>query len=303
MDVSGLALAQTLINGALLGCLFGSMAVGLTIKWGLLGIADFFHISLTLLGAYLTYTLVSTLAMHPLLTVLITAPCFFVVGLLTQVFFEKIRAELFTTLLITFGLFIVAESAMSLVWSADLLTMRQYLPPWMTDNVRLPGGQLAVTVVDLMALVVAVLVVGLSWFMLYRTRNGRALKAMRHDRAIAQVFGVRLVPLAVVVSGLAAASTALTGLVVAVRMPINPQLPLHWLGIVVVSALLGGLGRPVGALVAAVVLMMIQNVWSLFFSPSWAPAIAFGVLGLYLALAPATELVRTQMRRLQEGVA
>jgi branched-chain amino acid transport system permease protein len=65
--------------------------------------------------------------------------------------------------------------------------------------------------------------------------------------------------------------------------------------VVVVATMLGGLGRPIGALVAAVVVMMIQNAWSLWFPPQWSPAVAFGVLFLYLAGQPALRIVRESM--------
>lgn len=297
MSISTLALAQTLLNGLFMGCLFGTIALGLTMKWGHLGVPDFFHLSLTLVGAYLTYTMVTELLWSPFLTLVVTIPVFFVLGVGVQWFFHVIKAEPFTSLLLTFALFIVAESVVSMIWSPDLLSLRSWLSDGLTQSNKV--GSLSVAPIDVVALVVAVVLVGASAFGLHRTRWGRAVQAMRQDGAIAETLGVRILPITLVVSGLAAASAAIAGMVVSMKMPLSPGLPLNWIGIVVVASLLGGLGRPLGALIAAIALMMIQNTWSLYFPPQWSPAVTFGLLFAFLALQPITRLVR---ERLSSGV-
>lgn len=147
-------------------------------------------------------------------------------------------------------------------------------------------------------MVFAIVLVGASAFALHHTRWGRAVQAMRQDGQVAETFGVKILPIALMISGLAAASAAAAGMVVALKMPLTPGLPLHWIGIVVVATLLGGLGRPLGALVAAIVLMVITNAWSLWFPPQWAPAVTFGMLFAFLALQP---LVRMARERFSSG--
>ncbi|WP_331772854.1 branched-chain amino acid ABC transporter permease (plasmid) [Embleya sp. NBC_00888] len=296
MSFSVIALVQTLLNGALLGCLFGTIALGMTIKWGYLGVADFFHLSLTLLGAYATYTLVTELRLDPFLSIALTVPLFFLVGVGVQRVFHLLNADPFTMLLLTFALFIVVQSTVSLVWSPDLLSLRPYLPDSFTGSLRLPGPfKLVVAPVDLVALAWAVGLVGATAYTLRRTRWGRALKAMRQDPAIAETLGVRVLPVALVVSGLAAATAALAGMVLALRMPLSPTLPLNWIGIVVVATLLGRLGNPLGALIAAAVLMMAQNAWSLWFPPQWAPAVTYGILFALLAAQPLARVARERL--------
>lgn len=298
MSVSTLALAQTLLNGVFLGCLFGAIALGLTMKWGHLGVPDFFHLSLTLLGAYLTYTMVTEWLWSPFLTLVVTVPTFFLLGVAVQWFFHVIKAEAFTSLLLTFALFIVTESIVSMIWSPDLLSLRRWLSEGLTQSTKV--GDLSVAPIDLVALVVALILVGAATFTLHRTRWGRAVQAMRQDGQVAEAFGVRILPIALVMSGLAAGSAAAAGMVVALKMPLTPGLPLHWIGVVVVASLLGGLGRPLGALIAAIVLMMIQNAWSLWFPPQWAPAVTFGLLFAFLAFQPLMRMVR---ERFTSGVA
>jgi branched-chain amino acid transport system permease protein len=293
MAVSTLALAQTLLNGLFMGCLFGSIALGLTMKWGHLGVPDFFHLSLTLLGAYLTYTLLTELLWSPFLTLLVTVPAFFLVGAVVQYFFHVIKAEAFTSLLLTFALFIAAEGVVSMIWSPDLRSMRSWLSDGLTESIRV--GSLSVSPIDLVAAAIAVITVGASALALHRTRWGRAVQAMRQDGPIAETLGVRILPITLVISGLAAASAAAAGMVVALKMPLSPGLPLNWVGTVVVATLLGGLGRPLGALFAAILLMMIQNAWSLWFPPEWSPAVTFGLLFAFLALQPLARLFRERL--------
>lgn len=296
MSISTLALAQTLLNAVFLGCLFGTIALGLTMKWGHLGVPDFFHLSLTLLGAYVTYTLVTEMLWSPFLTLLVTVPTFFVLGVAVQWFFHVIKAEAFTSLLLTFALFIVTESVVSMIWSPDLLSLRGWLSEGMTQSK--PVGELYIAPIDLIAMAFAIVLVGASAFALHHTRWGRAVQAMRQDGQVAETFGVKILPIALMISGLAAASAAAAGMVVALKMPLTPGLPLHWIGIVVVATLLGGLGRPLGALVAAIALMVITNAWSLWFPPQWAPAVTFGMLFAFLAVQP---LVRMARERFSSG--
>lgn len=293
MTVSTMALAQTLLNGVFIGCLFGAIALGLSMKWGHLGVPDFSHLSVTLLGAYVTYTLVTELLWSPFLTLAVTVPVFFLVGVGLQWFLHAIGAEAFTSLLITFALFIVAESVVSMVWSPDLLSLRPWLADDLTQSTQV--GSLAVAPIDVVALIVALVMVGGAAVALRYTRWGRAVQAMRQDAGVAETFGVRVLPISLVVSGLVASSAAASGMVVALKMPLAPGLPLNWIGVVVVASLLGGLGRPIGALVAAVVLMMVQNAWSLWFPPQWSPAVTFGLLFLFLALQPLTHAVRDRL--------
>ncbi|MFW6090720.1 MAG: branched-chain amino acid ABC transporter permease [Actinomycetota bacterium] len=296
MSADQLVLLQTVLSGIMLGCLFGSIAVGLTVKWGMLGIADFSHISLVLLGAYLTYTSVVEWGLPIAVPLVGMLPLFALIGVGLQWVFLRFGVRGFMSLLVTFGLFIVIESVVTLVWSADTLSLRPELPESLRRGIPLPGlAGASVLPAEVAALATAVVLVGGAAWLLRRTTFGRSVHAMRTDPAMAEVLGVRLTRTAMVVSGLAAATASVAGLVVAVRMPLTPQLPLEWLGVVVVAALLGGLGRPVGALVAAIALMVIQNIWSLYLQPSWAPVIAFGILFVYLAVQPAITSLR--MRR------
>jgi branched-chain amino acid transport system permease protein len=297
MSVSSFALFQTLLNGALLGCLFGTIALGLSVKWGYLGVADFFHLSLTLLGAYVTYSLVSEQLWDPFLTLVVTVPASFLIGVGVQWMLLILKADAFTSLLISFALFIITESAVSMIWSPDLLNLRPMLADNFTTSIRLPGplAKLAMQPVDLLAVICAMLLVGVSAFALSRTRSGRAIHAMRQDGEIARTLGVKVVPLTLAVSGFAATTAAVAGMVVALRMPLSPALPLQWIGVVVVATLLGGLGRPIGALVAAVMIMMVQNAWSLWFSPQWSPTVVFGVFFVFLATQPGLRLARESL--------
>lgn len=294
MSADQLVLLQTVLSGTLLGCLFGSMALGLTMKWGLLGIADFSHISLVLLGAYLTYTAMTDWGVGIGLVLLVMIPLFFVVGIATQWLFERFGVRDFMSLLVTFGLFIIIENVITLVWSADTLSLRPALPEVLSGSIRLPLRGTFVLPAEVAAFATAVLLVGGVAWSLRRTAFGRSVHAMEQDPAMAEVFGVRLSRTSMAVSGLAAATAAVAGVVVALRMPLTPQLPLSWLGTVVVATLLGGLGRPLGALLAAIALMVIQNVWSLYLPPSWAPVTAFVILFLFLALQPALASLRTR---------
>ena len=226
--------------------------------------------------------------MSPLVALIIIMPLMFVLGVAVQWLFLRFQVTTFTSLLLTFGLFIVLENLITFIWTADTITTRSVLSPALRKAIRFPAPfeRFFVLPPDLLAFTGAVaLSVGIYWLLHY-TAWGRAVRAMAEDPVMAQAFGVNYRREALVLSGLVTATAGIAGVLVAIKMPLFPSMALAWLGVVVAAVILGGLGNPIGALVAASLLIMIQNVWSVRMQPSWAPLIAFSLFIVYLIVQP-----------------
>jgi branched-chain amino acid transport system permease protein len=115
---------------------------------------------------------------------------------------------------------------------------------------------------------------------------------MAEDPVIARAYGVNYKRLALLLSGLATLTAGIAGVIIAIKMPLYPSLPLVWIGRVVAAVILGGLGNPIGAIVAASGLVVIENVWSLYQQPSLAPLISFSILVAVLVVQPAVRYRR-----------
>lgn len=296
---------QTAINGIMFGSLFGIIAMGLSLTWGILRIANFAHLSFALFSAYLSYTLTVEYGWDPLVTMIPIVPLMFLVGVAVQWVFMRFRVTTFTSLLLTFGLFIVMENLMSFIWTADTITSRRDISRVYTSAIRSPFPEpfdrfLALPP-DLIAFIAAIILGGGIFFLLRYTRWGRAVRAMAEDPVIAQAYGVNYTRSALLLSGLATATAGVAGVIIAIKMPLFPSLPITWIGRVVAAVILGGLGNPIGAIVAASGLVLVEGVWSLYQQPSLAPLISFSILIAVLILQPAVIFKRwRESRKIQQ---
>ena len=116
---SATLLGQSVVSGLLAGGLYGLLALGLSLSWGLLRLVNLAHFALALLGAYLTYQLGHVLHWAPWTAAVAIVPVFFVLGVLLHALFTRFRVTEFTSLLVTFGLAVILESVIQWFWTAD----------------------------------------------------------------------------------------------------------------------------------------------------------------------------------------
>ncbi len=303
MSTDQIIIVQSAINGIMAGSLFGIIAMGLTLTWGLLRIANFAHLSFVLFAAYLSYELTVEYGWDPLATLIVITPIMFLVGVAVQWVFERFKVTTFTSLLLTFGMFIVLENIMTFIWTADTITSRRDIDRAYRSAIRLPEpfDNLLLLPPDLMAFIAAVILGTLTFVLLRYTRWGRAVRAMTEDPVIARAYGVNYKREALLLAGLASATAAVAGVIVAVKMPLFPSLPITWIGKVVAAVILGGLGNPIGAILAACGLSFIENMWSIENQPSLAPLISFSLLIFFLIVQPGLLWKRWRERRRRQG--
>lgn len=277
-------IGQALISGILLGGLYGTIAIGLTLTWGMLKVINLSHFSFTVLAAYITYQLSTTLGMDPFLTILVTAPLFFLVGIGLQWFFEVFHIDEFMSLLVTFGLFIIFESVMRWVWTADHRIIAPEQNPYLGKSLWI--GPLALPIPQFAAFLAAILISGLTMYFLHRTYAGKALRALAQDREIAGAFGVNYRRSAMLLSGLATAYAAIAGAFISMIYGVTPSAAIEWLPIIFAVVILGGLGNAFGAFAAGIVIGVTDQVTSVVSDAGMAPLVTFAVLILALLFKP-----------------
>ncbi len=182
-----MVLTQVLLNGILLGGLYGLMALGMALVWGVLNIVNLSHGALIMLGGYAVYYLFRYAGIDPFAALPIAMLIMFAVGYLLQRYLLNliVRSALLSTLLITFGLDVVITYLAQLLFTADF---RAINPPYAGANFPLFG--LTVPSIRLAAFGVAVLLAAALWFLLNRLPLGRAIRATAQNLVAARLYGL-----------------------------------------------------------------------------------------------------------------
>ena len=270
---SATLLGQAVVSGLLAGGLYGLLALGLSLSWGLLRLVNLAHFALALLGAYLTYQLGTVLHLAPWLSALMLVPVFFALGVAQHLVFARFRVTEFTSLLVTFGIAVILESVIQWFWTADY---RRYETPYASASLRL--GPLFVPVLELLACLTAAGLALATWAWLRFTYVGKALRAAAEDPAIAGAFGIDHRRHALLLSGVSAAYAGAAGTFIALISTLAPSQIWAWLGVVFAVVIIGGLGNPVGALLAGFLIGVSESVTMAIAAPAWAPLVSFSIL-------------------------
>jgi len=274
-------LGQAAVSGLLAGGLYGLLALGLSLSWGLLRLVNLAHFALALLGAYLTYQLGHTFHLAPWLAALAIVPAFFGLGVLLHWVFAYFRVTEFTSLLVTFGLTVILESVIQWFWTADY---RRFETAYATASTRV--GPLFVPRLELLACLTATVLALATWAWLRWTYVGKALRASAEDPEIAAAFGVNHRAQAYLLSGVAAAYAGIAGAFIALISTLSPSQIWAWVGVVFAVVIIGGLANPIGALLAGLLIGLTESLTMAVVAPAWAPLVSFSVLILLLVLRP-----------------
>jgi branched-chain amino acid transport system permease protein len=274
-------LGQAVVSGLLAGGLYGLLALGLSLSWGLLRLVNLSHFALALLAAYLTYQFGTALHWAPWLAAAAIVPAFFVLGVALHAVFARFRVSEFTSLLVTFGLAVILESVIQWFWTADY---RRYETAWATASTRL--GPVFLPTLELGACLTAAALALATWAWLRFTYVGKALRASAQDPAIAAAFGVNHRVQAFLLAGVSAAYAGVAGAFIALVSTLAPAQIWAWVGVVFAVVIIGGLANPIGALLAGLLIGVSESVAMAVVTPAWAPLVSFSVLIVLLIARP-----------------
>jgi len=277
---SAALLGQSLLAGIFAGALYGLLGLGLTLAWGMLRQINLAHFALVFLGAYLTYQL-SAAGFDPLVTLAIIAPGFFLLGVALHALLARFKVNPLNTLLITFGFTVMLESLIQWIWSADYRRLDSHYA-----GVKWKIGQLFVTLPELLTLGIACALALATWALLRYTDLGRALRATAEDAPMAAAFGVNHKLLALLLSGACASFAAVAGTCLALSYTLAPSQMYAWIGVVFAVVMIGGLGNPLGPLVAGLVIGVSEALTMALTAPAWAPLVSFSLLIAALLFRP-----------------
>ncbi len=272
----------TILIGLSVAMLLFLLAAGLTLIFGMLGVINFAHGALYMLGAFVafevynqTQSFCAALLLAPILIAFLGAVIEF---FLLRPLYDRDHVE---QLLMTFGLILILEEAVRLIWGLGYRDLP--LPQGFDGSIPVMGSDVAVYRIFLLATGVAV-GAGLFW-LIERTRLGMVLRAAMSHPAMVRALGIRVDRVRTVVFALGAALAALAGAVAAPVLPVQVGMGFTIIVDCFVVVILGGLGNIRGAIAAAIFLGLLQAFGQHFF-PAWIEVVTYTTLILVLLIRP-----------------
>jgi len=291
MDVSLGLLTNAVISGLLIGGFYAAVSVGVAISFGMLDIVNIAHPAFILLGSYVAFIGNTVFGIDPILSTIIMLPAFYLLGMAAyQVYyvaFERRDDQSLRGLSFFFGLLFIVEVGLILIFGVDYTSVQAW---YVSGNlnlriIELPWRLLVPFLLGML------MVAGLQLF-LSRTFIGRAIQAVAQDQLALRLMAANPARIKRIAFGLSFATAALGGAALIIIQPVEPSIGREYIGRIFAICVLGGLGSFPGMVIAAVTLGIVESLTSTFFGPSWAPAVAFGVLLLTLAVRPSGILGR-----------
>lgn len=275
---------QLFVNGLLLGSMYGVAAIGLTLIFGSMDIIFIAQGSVMILAAYATFFLFDLWGMDPILSLTLVLPGFLAFGfLLYYLLFRRVAATSGknASLLIAFGMMILLENLMSLLWSPDTRAIRT---TYTGLGMSLFGLRVSYTRLIVFAMsILAASGVGL-WLRISLT--GKAVRAATEHEAAATLMGINPHKVKAITFGVGIALAGLAGTSTALSYSFDPTFGFLFSLKALIAVALGGIGSLGGALLGGILLGVLESAGAYMFTGVWANAVSYTVFLVVLMTRP-----------------
>lgn len=287
--MSGILIGQSAVNVLLLTGVLTIAALGFSIVWGVMNIINLVHGATIMLGAYVTYIAFAFAGIDPFLTIPLSMALMFGLGYLIQrgVINYVMRAPMLTTFLLTFGLEIVIINLAQFFFKSDL---RAITTSYSGASLTLFGDatrnvSVEVPYIKLGALIIALILTGLTHLLMNNTRLGRAIRATGMDKDAAQLTGAKIGAVYAITFAISAALAGAAGSLIAMTQSFQPGFGGTYTLYAFVIVVLGGLGSVPAVAIGAFVFSLITVLTGLW-QPGLTQAAAFLLLVVVLVVKP-----------------
>lgn len=249
----------TLLQGLLLGGVYALFAIGLSLVFGVMRLVNIAHGDLIVLAGFVSFALVETLGLGPILSLAIVLPLFFALGYALQltVLNRTLGDDLLPPMIVTFGLAIVIQNSLLGGFSAD--SRKLSLGDVETASLNL-GPDVAVGVFPLLILGTAVVTIVALQALFYGTRIGREFRATSDDPEAARLMGIDTKKVFAIATGVALVVIGIAGVLMAIRTTFDPLSGPVRLLFAFEAVIIGGLGNIWGTLMGGVILGLAQAI-------------------------------------------
>ena len=297
---------QQLVNGLALGSIYGLIALGYTMVYGVLRFINFAHSDVLMLGAFAAFFLapaVEKLVPLPgiagaMIVILLAAIICAGIGMLIELLaYRPLRNRPKLTVLITaigVSLFIEFTAQHKAVFGAATRPFPTLLP---ASNLHLSG--LTISSTDIVVVIITVILLTVMWFIVQRTKMGTAMRAVSYNQQAAALMGININRIISFTFGLGSALAAVAGILYALKAPgIEPLMGIHPGLRAFVAAVLGGIGNLPGAALGGLLLGLLETfAGGIPELSNYRDAFAFAILILILLFKPAGLLGKSTVEK------
>jgi branched-chain amino acid transport system permease protein len=280
---------EGIINGILMGSIYGLTALGLTVIFGVLKVINFAHGSLIMVSMYVVYWVIIFSGVHPYIALVIVVPVMYLFGYYLQDIIikpifkaEKDVREPITVIIVTTGVWYILDNLTLLIFGPQYRSI-QNNP---LRGKMLEIGDMLISVPKLWGFVTALITAFAVYWFLQKTRMGRAIRATSLDREAASLMGINQFKIYNVAFGI---GTAIVGISAVTLVPFYNIFPSVGVlfdikGFIIV--VLGGLGSIGGAILGGIIIGLIESIAPMFMTATWAEAIVYGLFLVVLFVKP-----------------
>jgi branched-chain amino acid transport system permease protein len=274
---------QLLIQGILLGGIYGLIAMGLSLIFGVMGIINFAHGQMMVMGMYVSYWIFALLGIDPYVSLVLVAAAIFVLGYLIQLsVVNRILdyPEAMQVLpLVAIGL--ILENTALMLWGPDPRS-----PQTALSLQTIWIGPVMIDVSRLIAFVLAIAITFLIFIFLKKTNTGKRIRAASDNRTGAIVVGIDVDRINNVSFALGAATTGAAGALLLPLMPLSPSIGHAFTLTAFIVVILGGMGNLMGALLGGLILGIAETMSTLFLPATLKHVVSFTILVIIMLFRP-----------------
>ena len=280
-DIS--TLFQIGLNGLFLGGVYGLIAIGLTMIYGVMKVTNFAHGELVMMGMYVAFWAYTLLGLDPLIGTFLVAGVMFLLGALIQHFLMSrvLDAEPMNQIMLTMGISTVLWSSALMFWGANV---RRVVVPYSASSL-IVGGVIFNLPRTIAFVVAMLLALGLFAFLKY-SRTGKAMRAASQDRKAAQLMGINVKFIYMLAFGIGTALAGIAGSLITPFQSIYPTAGQAFAVLAFVIVVLGTMGNFLGALLGGLIIGMTESVSGYFIGPQSKMLVALLIFAAVLMFKP-----------------
>jgi branched-chain amino acid transport system permease protein len=276
---------QIAILGLTLGGVYALMASGLTLVFGVMGIINLAHAAFMTVAAFIAFFAFKQLGLDPMLSIVVTMPAMFLRGIVVyRLLFAWTISDpqrSGASVLLTFALALVIEGVLGFLFSN---IYRSTSPSYASEAILF--GPFYLPEAQFYATLLSIAILGGLWLFLQFTRTGYAIRATMHNRVAAEVVGVDVDRISMLVFGLGTALAGASGSMMSFLVSFYPGKHWEWIAILLSLVVLGGMGSLLGALIGALSLSVLSAFVSSWYGPTWSPVTFYLALFAILLVRP-----------------
>jgi branched-chain amino acid transport system permease protein len=274
---------SSMVNGAVIGCVYALIALGLTLIFGIMNIINFAHGALLMIAMYCSFWLFHFFHIDPYLSILFNIPFLFLIGVLIQklIINRVMEGPHYIQILVTIGLMLLLENASLMIFTRDVRSVTSFCQNWV-----LSFGYITLGFTKVVAAVLALILTALIFLILRFTTFGKAIRATSQNKTGASLVGIPIGRIYLLTFGMGTACVGAAGAMLIPYYTLDPYIGLSFAMIAFITVVMGGLGSFGGVFISGIVIGVVESLGALFMPGSMKMAAVFIIFILVLLLSP-----------------